>query len=147
VPRLQAVDHHCHRLVLDVMETRAEPQSVSRARAFVRRTLDAREITVDVRDTMVLMASELVTNVVRHGGGGDKSTVLLFLIRIDETLRLEVHDANRDLPVPRAAADADESGRGLLVVSSLAALWGAHPTAAGKFVFCELPIASAAESG
>jgi len=146
VPRLRAVDHRCHRLVLDVMETRAEPESVSRARAFVRRTLDARGITADVRDTMELMASELVTNVVRHGGG-DHSTVLLFLIRVGETLRLEVHDANHDLPAPRAAAEADESGRGLLVVSSLAARWGVRPTTAGKYVFCELPIETEEESG
>lgn len=143
--RLQAVDHHCHRLVLALIEMPAEPPSVSRARCFVRRTLDARGIKADVRDTVVLLASELVTNVVRHAGGDDRSTVLLFLIRTGETLRLEVHDAARDLPAPRAAGDAEESGRGLLVVSSLAARWGACPTAAGKYVFCEVPIDVTAE--
>jgi anti-sigma regulatory factor (Ser/Thr protein kinase) len=147
VLRLKAVDHHCQRAMLDVTEMRAVPQAVGRARAFVRRTLEAHGINGDARDSMVLMASELVTNVVSHGGGDDHSTVLILLIQAGETLRLEVHDASRQLPAPRAAAEADESGRGLLVVSSLAARWGACPTQAGKYVFCELPISAVAESG
>lgn len=145
--RLKAVDHHCQRAVLDVMEMPAEPQAVRRVRAFVLRALDAGGIGGDVRDAMVLMASELVTNVVRHGGGDGHLTVLLFLLRAEKTLRLEVHDTNRRLPVPRVADDADESGRGLLVVSSLATQWGACPTATGKYVFCELSIDAVAESG
>jgi anti-sigma regulatory factor (Ser/Thr protein kinase) len=147
VPSLKSVDHTTRRMVLDVIELPAEPESAGRARSFVRRTLDADEVDAEIQNAMTLMVSELVTNVIDHGAGHDDPALLVFLIYVARTLRLEVHDSCPGLPTFRAATDADESGRGLLVVSSLADRWGIAPTAMGKYVFCELDLGTVNGSG
>ena len=73
--------------------------------------------------------------------------VVLVLIQMGEMLRLEVHDRDGTMPVPRVAADSDVSGRGLQVVSSLVSQWGAVPTAMGKYVYCEMPYRTPDEDG
>lgn len=56
-------------------------------------------------------------------------------------LRLEVHDKSQVLPMSRTAACDEECGRGLHLLAALAANWGTVLTAAGKSVWCEIPIA------
>ena len=48
-------------------------------------------------------------------------------------------DADQPLPRLRKAKEGDEGGRGLQLVATLSARWGARPTAEGKVVWCELP--------
>jgi anti-sigma regulatory factor (Ser/Thr protein kinase) len=70
-------------------------------------------------DTLLLVATELVTNAVRHG----RAPVILTLRRTAEELSLRVHDGDPAEPVlnpePSDSADA-ESGRGLQIVAALA---------------------------
>ncbi|OSC62724.1 hypothetical protein B5181_23960, partial [Streptomyces sp. 4F] len=63
----------------------------------------------------------------------------LRLVRAD-TLLCEVDDDDHELPALRGAGPADETGRGLRVVSTLAREWGASRTAAGKTVWFELTL-------
>ena len=55
-----------------------------------------------------------------------------------EIITIAVEDAAAPLPRLRRVTDADEGGRGLQLVSTLSARWGARPTTGGKVVWCDL---------
>jgi anti-sigma regulatory factor (Ser/Thr protein kinase) len=90
-------------------------------------------------DAAVLLTSELVTNAVMHGAQAAGTFVLLTVACEPAGLRVDVHDGSGDLPVVDEAPDDAESGRGLLLVTSLSAEWGFYRTSAGKAVYFTLP--------
>jgi anti-sigma regulatory factor (Ser/Thr protein kinase) len=110
------------------------PESVSEARRHVRQVLEAqpREL-VDVAE---LLTSELVTNAIRHGATGFE-----LKIDVEENIRVEVRDEGAGRPAVVAAGPQDPSGRGLGIVQALSTAWGVIPTADGKTVWYELPLA------
>ncbi|SEF43858.1 Serine phosphatase RsbU, regulator of sigma subunit [Thermomonospora echinospora] len=112
----------------------ADPAAVRRARGLVRTQLGRWELD-ELSYTTELLASELITNALRYATG----PIGLRLLR-ERTLVCEVLDRSAALPRLRYAADDDENGRGLLVVSQLAHRWGTRRTAAGKVVWCEQTI-------
>ena len=71
---------------------------------------------------MVLLVSELFTNAVLHGAG----RVDLRMELVDARLTVEVVDEGRGPPVSLGADPGVEAttGRGLLIVDTLAARWG-----------------------
>jgi anti-sigma regulatory factor (Ser/Thr protein kinase) len=112
----------------------AGPASAAEARAQVRAAIGAWKIAVD-ESVAVLLTSELVTNAIRHEAG---NTIVLVLSCAWDELRVEVHDTSCAEPVPvNAPADA-ETGRGLMLVTSLSDDWGCYPTPAGKAVYFTL---------
>jgi anti-sigma regulatory factor (Ser/Thr protein kinase) len=85
-----------------------------------------------------LAVSELVTNAVRHSGERQRIVVRAYIR--DGRRTCEVWDQCPRLPVVRDADLADESGRGLHLLSQLVARWGARPLSppdSGKIVFVE----------
>ncbi|MFF2961704.1 SpoIIE family protein phosphatase [Streptomyces sp. NPDC057963] len=109
-----------------------DPREVARSRRLVRGKLLDWDLPAAV-EAAELMVSELVTNAVKHGR---TRHIGLRLVRT-QALLCEVSD---DEPAPATLLDAsshDESGRGLLVVSSLARTWGTSTTARGKTVWFE----------
>ena len=76
----------------------------------------------------MLLLSELVTNSVRHSGSGlPGQTVTVTVLREGGVVRVEVTDRSvATVPVLRAADSGAEGGRGLYLVDSLAARWGAQ---------------------
>ncbi|HEU5417150.1 MAG TPA: ATP-binding protein [Streptosporangiaceae bacterium] len=106
------------------------------ARVHVRAAICAWDILVDT-SAAVLLASELVTNAIRHERG---ETVVLVLTCTREQLRVEVHDTSPAMPAPAYAPADAEAGRGLQLVASLSDDWGFHRTPAGKAVFFTLAI-------
>jgi anti-sigma regulatory factor (Ser/Thr protein kinase) len=115
------------------IEFQLEPDlsSVRQARAVVRDPLKRWGLE-DLIPATELLVSELVTNAFKYA----KGETLLRLILEPETLTCEVHDPSPALPrVLQVDRDA-ESGRGLHVVSQLAARWGARRTHGGKVVWC-----------
>ncbi|MGW7168239.1 ATP-binding protein [Streptomyces sp. NPDC054884] len=85
-----------------------------------------------------LLVTELVTNVIKHVGGGVSATLVLEWRC--ERLRVEVHDKSRILPAPVQARCDEECGRGLHLLAALTADWGAVLTAVGKSVWCEIAV-------
>jgi anti-sigma regulatory factor (Ser/Thr protein kinase) len=84
-----------------------------------------------------LVVSELVGNAVRHGSGR-RAEITLRLKVTNGCLRIEVHDADPAMPVPRVPATLDESGYGFVVIEALTANWGIQKTEMGKAVWAEL---------
>ena len=90
----------------------------------------------DVVSTAALLASELITNALRHGSG----CITLMVTRASRHVRVDVADESPLEPTPRRARVDDENGRGLLIVESLASDWGmkALPQGGGKAVWFKL---------
>ncbi|WP_169807925.1 ATP-binding SpoIIE family protein phosphatase [Actinomadura hibisca] len=109
----------------------AEPSMVPRARAQAAERLAAWGLD-ELTDTVELLVSELVTNALVHGAG----EIGMRMIR-GGALLCEVSDDGDELPVLCRATSTDESGRGLQLVSYLAARWGTHRTERGKVVWFE----------
>ncbi len=121
----------------------AGPAAAAQARSQVRSAIYAWEVPVDP-DAAVLLASELVTNAIRHETGG---TITLAITCSRGELRVDVHDSSYSLPVVvEAAADA-EAGRGLMLVATLSDEWGFYRTPAGKAVYFTLAFAPEVAEG
>jgi anti-sigma regulatory factor (Ser/Thr protein kinase) len=112
----------------------AGPAAAAQARSQVRAAIFSWDIPVDPC-IAVLLASELVTNAIRHETG---RTVVLTIACSGGQLRVEVHDTSRSLPVVVDASADAETGRGLLLVATLSTDWGSYRTSAGKAVFFTL---------
>lgn len=112
----------------------ADPAAVRRARGLVRDQL-AKWDLCELSDPTELLVSEMITNALRYAPG----PIVLRLL-MERTLVCEVLDRSAALPRLRHAADDDETGRGLLVVSQVAGRWGSRRTPTGKVVWCEQPI-------
>jgi anti-sigma regulatory factor (Ser/Thr protein kinase) len=114
-----------------------ESASVGCVRQFLKALLGAWSIP-DTADAE-LLASEIVTNVVRHVGGRPLTTMHIRVLRVGERVRVEVQDPSSEPPKPRQAGELDESGHGLLLVEMLAADWDFTLTpSAGKVVWFEV---------
>jgi len=104
----------------------ADPDSVKAARDFTAETLRGWQLG-DLVDEGVMIASELVTNAVRHGvcvGGPGTGKVGLTWQRHVSRVICVVTDGSSMPPVLAAPDTGAESGRGLHVVNALAAAWG-----------------------
>jgi anti-sigma regulatory factor (Ser/Thr protein kinase) len=110
----------------------------SKARGVVRVALLAWEYDHDTAYTAALLTSELVTNAVRHAQP-TRDCVVEFGVALD-VFTLAVVDAGRGVPVPRQAAEDEESGRGLALVEELAADYGSRRVEGGKAVFFRLKV-------
>ncbi|MEU1690696.1 ATP-binding protein [Streptomyces hirsutus] len=92
-------------------------------------------------DTAELLATELVSNAVRH----TKGPAALRVRWSAGVLRIGAWDADPEPPgppgMPESPAEAEE-GRGLALVRACADLWGWQPLARegsrGKYVWCDL---------
>ena len=92
--------------------------SVVGARRFVAESVV--DVPPDVEDTLLVIASELATNCIRHGASN-------FEIRVDQLpdrILLEAEDDGDGEPVVRSPGPSETSGRGLQIVRGLADSWG-----------------------
>lgn len=106
--------------------------AVSQARQHVSGKLAAWGLE-QAAPTMELVASELVTNAIRHA----HPPVRLRLIRHGAGLTCEVSDGSSTSPHLRRARTFDESGRGLFIVAQLTRRWGIRHHSHGKTVWAE----------
>ncbi len=113
-----------------------EPASVGAARDAARQFLRS-EAPAANQDAVLLLVSELVTNAVLHTAV-DRPIALRLGLTAGH-VHIEVDDADPHQPVLRSARPDDDSGRGLLIVDSVAERWGWHPVAGqGKRVWCDV---------
>jgi two-component sensor histidine kinase len=85
-------------------------------------------------DSVMLSMTELVTNSIKHGAG----PVDVELTADSDNLLLVVSDTSEHMPSRREMAVEAETGRGILILESLATRWGIRPEpTGGKTVWCE----------
>ncbi len=119
------------RLALDLPMTADAP-------ARARRAIEALGLEHPEHESASLLASELVTNAVRHSGAGAGDRIQLRVEVGQSGLRMSVTDAGvgfvpgGELPEPGV-----EGGFGLFLIERLAASWGVE-TAARTTVWLEL---------
>jgi serine phosphatase RsbU (regulator of sigma subunit) len=123
------------RVVLTIAQS--EPNRVAQARG----QLDA--LLHDWRDAdrvhgAALMLSEVVTNVLTHTDGDALLVAELSGQPGDRLLRVEVTDPSDELPHRRHPGELATSGRGLMLMESLADAWGVAPRGEGKTTWFEL---------
>jgi anti-sigma regulatory factor (Ser/Thr protein kinase) len=112
-------------------------EAAPRARAFASGVLASWRFPAELRDLGVLAASELVANSLQHG----TPPMRLRLRRTDRRLIVEVTDGDDHLPRRRRAEPADEAGRGISVIATIASAWGCRRTlGGGKAVWCEFAL-------
>jgi anti-sigma regulatory factor (Ser/Thr protein kinase) len=121
----------------------AGPAAAAAARSQVRAAINAWDVSVDTA-AAVLLTSELVTNAIRHETG---ETVLLVITCACGQLRVDVHDTSCSVPTPVDGPADAETGRGLMLVSSLSTEWGYYPTPAGKAVYFTLALGADLDEG
>ncbi|MFJ9679690.1 SpoIIE family protein phosphatase [Streptomyces sp. NPDC101194] len=112
-------------------------EAAPRARAFATGVLTSWRFPVELCDLGVLAAGELVANSLKHG----TPPMRLGLRRTDRRLIIEVTDGDDHLPRLRRADPADEAGRGISIVATIATHWGSRRTpGGGKAVWCEFAL-------
>jgi anti-sigma regulatory factor (Ser/Thr protein kinase) len=118
-----------------LLELGPTPDSVGRARRWSVAYAHDSGFT-QVSDTLSLLVSELVSNVVLHA----RTPCVLQIDRLGSRLRVEVRDGSDRMPGASARSDPlAQSGRGMVLVESLSAGHGvtALPEG-GKTVWFEL---------
>lgn len=128
------------------MNFTSTPRGARLARRLVSRRLDewGHPQESPVNDAVTLITAELVANAVRHGHVPGRD----FRLRLTETttpavIRVEVTDTRTEKrPAPLTPRADCESGRGLLLVSHLAARWAVidRSGAPGKTVWAEVAL-------
>ena len=100
----------------------AEPEAISHARAWLT-SLAAGLVGEERLASLALVASEVVTNAVRHGGRGGR--VRLAATPKQEFLCVQVTDEGPGfVPRPGAMASEENGGFGLFLVEQLTRRWG-----------------------
>ncbi|MFF2025235.1 ATP-binding protein [Streptomyces sp. NPDC058171] len=86
-----------------------------------------------------VLVSELVTNALRYGEG---PSVGVRLVITGRGIVIVVHDGSGVTPQVKAVGDDQESGRGLLLIATLATDWGVTPDRTTTWCVLNLPEAA-----
>lgn len=118
-----------------------DPTSAREARAFVRMAIEG-QVTVETLQDVLLVASEMVSNVIRHA----RTPLTLSLELHDAHIRLAVTDGEPPVrpadhtPADREATAESESGRGMGIIDAVSRGWGIGDTPIGKSIWAEIPL-------
>lgn len=110
----------------------ADPLAGRHARRIIDE-VNTRWRLTGLRDAAQVVATELVSNAVRHAN----APIELRLTARPWGLRIEVSDGDASLPRP---CPASEEHHGLRLVDALAVRWGIRPRRAGKTVWADLQL-------
>src|SRR3954447_6654137 len=117
-----------------MLELRLTPDSTAPVAA--RMALAELALEASERQAVVLLASELVTNCLRHAGLGPRQRIHLRAHVTDQMVHIEVVDSGTSVGVAMGQPDA-AGGWGLVLVDRIADRWGVIGDA-GSHVWFEL---------
>ncbi len=112
----------------------AQPMSVPLARAWAEAWLVERRTPGDLCESVLLVASELVTNAVRQSD----VPVRVALQAEADAVVVEVYDGNPRLPRMTEVDVDSPGGRGLFLVDVLSSAWDVREEREGKTVWARL---------
>ncbi len=123
---------HAQSCVLDVQLARNTDL------AELRRRVDAAlgDLGADHRYDVLLVVSELVSNVFDHTAGAGR--LRLARTRGPCQVVVEVDDSSARRPVCGSSRLGEHRGRGMVMVDSMSCHWGTTPRSGGKTVFARL---------
>lgn len=111
-----------------------QPEAARSARRFVRDYLTGPRV-----DDLELIASELITNSIRHTPAGDGGE---FIVRVRNGrgwARVEVSDTgSAQWSISGQAGPDDEHGRGMVIIEAVADKFGREATADGQTCWAEI---------
>jgi two-component sensor histidine kinase len=91
-----------------------------------------------VRDEVLLLVTELVTNAVRHANAGSDRAVRVELSRLSDRVKVAVFDGGAGFTAGPPAERDEADGWGLVLVDRVADRWAITPTAQGTCAWFEL---------
>jgi anti-sigma regulatory factor (Ser/Thr protein kinase) len=99
------------------------PRAPERARAGLQNRVSW--VTDETRKQVLLLASELVNNAVRHGGADEGDLLSIAVWPTDDGVGVEVTDSgNGFTPTGRNAPLEEPGGWGLVLVETMSTRWG-----------------------
>ena len=111
------------------------------ARRFVAARLSGNARTHDIAASASLVASELVSNAVQHGGTCPQNIIRVRVEQTDVEVRIEVADRGGGRIALRPASPWSESGRGLALINRLSDYWGVDEHEGERRVWCAFRLA------
>jgi anti-sigma regulatory factor (Ser/Thr protein kinase) len=119
-----------------VFELPARPMAGSAVR---RALLAGKALPRSVRDDVLLLLTELVSNAVRHAEAGADRAVRVELRQRARTVEVAVFDEGNGFTAEAPRVKRDESGGwGLFLVDRIADRWAIMPTASGTCAWFEI---------
>jgi serine/threonine-protein kinase RsbW len=105
-----------------------------------RRALLARKgaLPCSVRDDVLLLVTELVTNAVRHSSAGPDGPVRVELRRGTDMLRVAVSDEGTGFAAQGPFVRSETAGWGLALVDRIADRWAVTPSGSGTCAWFEI---------
>jgi two-component sensor histidine kinase len=115
----------------------------SYAPKIVREALEALPEAQRAKDEALLVASELVTNAIRHSECSHEDQLMVGACCAEDRLRISVIDPDTSgRPAQVVQRPRPSGGWGLRVVENLCERWGAERHPAGYEVWAEVPLAA-----
>jgi serine/threonine-protein kinase RsbW len=118
---------------------RRSPASAATVRHSISVDLRQAGFSPDLADDAALLASELISNAIRHASALPSGQLEVAWAIDADGVRLQVTDGGgHDQPQLRQASLDDTSGRGLAIVAALADEWGVQEHSLGRTVWAYL---------
>ncbi|WP_214416488.1 ATP-binding protein [Sphaerisporangium fuscum] len=118
-----------------VIDLVGSPESVARAREFIRRKLREDHPAFD---DVTLLTSEVVTNAVVHSDSRCGGKVIVALADCHDFIHVDVVDAGAETTPCVRQEDFTEGGRGLMLVETLSSAWGTYDHHRGRTVWFQV---------
>jgi anti-sigma regulatory factor (Ser/Thr protein kinase) len=99
------------------------------ARAAIARLCEEHGLESPLRQTVVLLVSEVVSNAVLHSSGPEDAPIGLSAAVTQEAVRITVTDAGEGFTPTERDPERVEGGYGLYLVEKAASRWGVDPRA------------------
>lgn len=94
----------------------------------------------EIRDSAMLVVSELVTHALVQSDDDDGRQVTLGIELRPDLVRVSVLDQRPPVPAQRGSAPSVEAARGLIVVGQIASRWGFGSEPVGRRSYADLPL-------
>jgi two-component sensor histidine kinase len=121
---------------------RHDPASAAFVRHQLASELGAYDLEPDAIDDVLLVASELVGNAIRHTAASPHGTLDVSWDVDASGVRVCVSDPSAEPPVVRDLSMDEPTGRGLQIVEAVADGWGVERAERGKRVWAHVPAQS-----
>lgn len=119
-----------------------KPAAAGTGRRMVMRAMDARGLSAEAMDVIELLTGELLANAIVHGP--DEGDIGIRTWRTGHLVSVAVSDESSERPTVEPPSLTATSGRGMMLVDTLASAWGVDDVVGGgKSVWFNLDVGAA----